>query len=234
MCNYLTKKHRTRNKNRWDLIPSFIIYKTINERLGSMSKEKIPSEMKNEAKSTPIEAVIRKSDPSRNTNSLQWSHFIPLPIRTIGGIRDQMLKIKNCTCKKSGCLKLYCDCFNSGIFCHETCKCLDCKNEEFKGQFEKDFRTEAIMAVLERNENAFRAKAQNIKSSEMTSLMAQGLVSTNADSLENETTTKSSLDRFQYKTKKSKDGCNCKKSAWCVFFFESISDAFICSFLCLH
>ena len=35
---------------------------------------------------------------------------------------------KNCNCKKSNCLKKYCECFNSGNKCTSNCKCEDCKN----------------------------------------------------------------------------------------------------------
>jgi hypothetical protein len=35
--------------------------------------------------------------------------IVPLPPRTVGGLRDQVEKTKQCNCKKSGCLKLYCD-----------------------------------------------------------------------------------------------------------------------------
>lgn len=33
-----------------------------------------------------------------------------------------------CTCKKSRCLKRYCDCYRAGIKCVAECKCVDCQN----------------------------------------------------------------------------------------------------------
>eukprot|EP00798_Chlamydomonas_sp_ICE-L_P020789 gene20789-27616_t len=39
---------------------------------------------------------------------------------------------KTCHCKKSQCLKLYCDCFASGLFC-ANCACIHCKNRPEHG-----------------------------------------------------------------------------------------------------
>ena len=33
-----------------------------------------------------------------------------------------------CHCKRSGCLKNYCECYEAKIPCSVLCKCLDCKN----------------------------------------------------------------------------------------------------------
>ncbi|WCJ40616.1 Tesmin/TSO1-like CXC domain-containing protein [Euphorbia peplus] len=35
---------------------------------------------------------------------------------------------KNCNCKRSKCLKLYCECFAAGVYCLDTCACENCFN----------------------------------------------------------------------------------------------------------
>ncbi|XP_077209823.1 tesmin/TSO1-like CXC domain-containing protein [Tasmannia lanceolata] len=62
-------------------------------------------------------------------------------------------KQKQCNCRNSRCLKLYCECFASGVYC-DGCNCMNCYNNAEN----EAARHEAVEATLERNPNAFRPK----------------------------------------------------------------------------
>lgn len=62
-------------------------------------------------------------------------------------------KCKQCNCKNSRCLKLYCECFAAGIYC-DGCNCVNC----FNNVEHEALRKEAVEATLERNPHAFRPK----------------------------------------------------------------------------
>ncbi|XP_071723703.1 protein tesmin/TSO1-like CXC 5 [Rutidosis leptorrhynchoides] len=62
-------------------------------------------------------------------------------------------KQKQCNCKHSRCLKLYCECFASGIYC-DGCNCVNCHNNVEN----EPARRDAVETTLERNPNAFRPK----------------------------------------------------------------------------
>jgi len=65
---------------------------------------------------------------------------------------------KTCNCKKSKCLKLYCECFSMSRYCN-GCKCLDCKNNEPN---EKE-RQKAIANILENRPDAFISRVNRGK-----------------------------------------------------------------------
>ena len=58
-----------------------------------------------------------------------------------------------CNCKKSRCLKLYCECFSAQIYC-DGCNCADCYNTE--GHYE--IREKAMKEWLHKDKTAFDAK----------------------------------------------------------------------------
>mmetsp|Transcript_14869 Transcript_14869/g.27494 ORF Transcript_14869/g.27494 Transcript_14869/m.27494 type:complete len:135 (-) Transcript_14869:2526-2930(-) len=60
---------------------------------------------------------------------------------------------KQCNCRHSRCLKLYCECFASGEYCVK-CNCVGCYNNAQN----EVYRKEAIQSILERNPSAFRPK----------------------------------------------------------------------------
>lgn len=70
------------------------------------------------------------------------------------GLRQHMHKKRSCNCKNSRCTKLYCECFAAGVYCNETCNCVNCCNNKIH----EDIRAQAIEATLERNPAAFRPK----------------------------------------------------------------------------
>jgi len=72
-----------------------------------------------------------------------------------------------CTCKKSRCLKMYCDCFAAKVFCSGNCTCLDCYNAASSVVV----RDHAIANILKRKPFAFtmysKAVGKNIAAEEL-------------------------------------------------------------------
>ncbi|KAL0548224.1 hypothetical protein IC582_012672 [Cucumis melo] len=114
---------------------------------------------------------------------------------------------KRCNCKKSKCLKLYCECFAAGVYCIEPCSCQDC--------FNKPIHEDTVLAtrkqIESRNPLAFAPK-----------------VIRNSDSLpepgdESNKTPASA---------RHKRGCNCKKSSCLKKYCECYQGGVGCSISC--
>jgi len=66
---------------------------------------------------------------------------------------DSESRKRICSCKKSRCLKLYCECFAAGDLC-DGCKCVSCAND---GEHETQ-RLVAVDNIKQRNALAFAPK----------------------------------------------------------------------------
>ncbi|XP_048758955.2 protein lin-54 homolog isoform X2 [Ostrea edulis] len=89
---------------------------------------------------------IASSDPSLSANLKQSVNGSAIEAT---GARPR----KPCNCTKSQCLKLYCDCFANGEFCH-NCNCNNCANN----LDHEEERSRAIKSCLDRNPMAFHPK----------------------------------------------------------------------------
>ena len=73
----------------------------------------------------------------------------------VGSPRREVLS--KCNCKKTHCLKLYCDCFSHCRQCNvNVCKCISCHNTGEKKW--AVFHAEAVKVALRRNRSAFNPK----------------------------------------------------------------------------
>ena len=126
------------------------------------------------ASSPDVSRKARRIEPSIFVGGQHWrpasSSLLPSwPISTIPtafataaaavGIPRPMpmLPPLRCRCQRSKCLKLYCDCFQSGKVCSPQCTCKDCSNTVDASGRNGD-RTAAIKAVLQRRPDAFKPK----------------------------------------------------------------------------
>ncbi|KAL3792001.1 hypothetical protein HJC23_011130 [Cyclotella cryptica] len=113
-----------------------------------------------------------------------------------------------CTCKKSRCLKLYCQCFSTNALCNPLlCRCDGCYNTAEH----VNARRHAMRIILQRNPGAFRSKF----------VPADGAVGAsdtkgdveNAAAAASASTAAAGESTEKPKVTTHKNGCKCRKSA---------------------
>ncbi|EAR84892.3 tesmin TSO1-like CXC domain protein (macronuclear) [Tetrahymena thermophila SB210] len=117
-----------------------------------------------------------------------------------------------CKCRKSLCLKLYCECFARGEICGHACVCLECKNS--KNHLE--LRNEAIKVIEAKNPSAF--------------LFSNIQATTNLNN-QDKNLTNMQLEQ-QDMAMDIRRGCNCKKSKCKKKYCECYMIGKRCSSLC--
>lgn len=111
---------------------------------------------------------------------------------------------KRCNCKKSKCLKLYCECFAAGVYCVEPCTCQECFN---KPEYE-DMVLGTRQQIESRNPLAFAPKI--VRGSESPPTNGEECSETPASA-------------------RHKRGCNCKKSMCLKKYCECFQAGVGCS-----
>ncbi|CAH8337828.1 unnamed protein product [Eruca vesicaria subsp. sativa] len=116
---------------------------------------------------------------------------------------------KRCHCKKSKCLKLYCECFAAGVYCMDSCSCVDC--------FNKPIHEDTVLAtrkkIESRNPLAFAPKV--IRNTDSSSIMEVGGEASKTPA-----------------SARHKRGCNCRKSNCLKKYCDCYQSGVGCSINC--
>ncbi|XP_004955606.1 protein tesmin/TSO1-like CXC 3 isoform X1 [Setaria italica] len=114
---------------------------------------------------------------------------------------------KRCSCKKSKCLKLYCECFAAGVYCSEPCSCQGCLNKPIHEEIVLSTRKQ----IEFRNPLAFAPKVIRMSDASL-------------ETGEDPNNTPASA--------RHKRGCNCKKSSCLKKYCECYQGGVGCSSNC--
>lgn len=61
-------------------------------------------------------------------SEIKSSNTKVVEIKFAENLKNQQVEGLSCKCKKTNCLKLYCECFLNGNICGPSCKCTECMN----------------------------------------------------------------------------------------------------------
>ncbi|XP_044482749.1 protein tesmin/TSO1-like CXC 2 isoform X2 [Mangifera indica] len=141
-----------------------------------------------------------------NVDGEEFDHTNPKRKRYKPEPDDESKACKRCNCKRSKCLKLYCECFAAGLYCVEPCSCQNCFNKPIY----EDTVMETRGQIESRNPLAFAPKV--IRSFDSV-----------GDGDEINKTPASA---------RHKSGCNCRKSSCLKKYCECFQGGVGCSISC--
>lgn len=100
---------------------------------------------------------MKRRKTRRGSNEYEGAIFdtqgSPLGLTALHAVTPEAGEIVRCNCKRSKCLKLYCDCLRVNKYC-EGCNCTECSNTETHSSV----RNAAVASIIERNPDAFKAR----------------------------------------------------------------------------
>lgn len=111
-----------------------------------------------------------------------------------------------CNCKRSKCIKLYCECFHLKVFCTEACKCHSCANRKDNEAEHK----KAIIEALARNPKAFEGEQEPEPNNELNS----------------------NIFSLGFQKEEIRKGCKCKKTKCLKKYCECYSSGEQCGIFC--
>lgn len=172
----------------------------VNSSVASLRKEEDPAENAVENAEDSSQLSVYAATDELNPNS-------PKKKRRKFETTGEGESCKRCNCKKSKCLKLYCECFAAGVYCVEPCSCQDC--------FNKPIHEETVLAtrkqIESRNPLAFAPKV--IRTTDSAQEVGEDSTRTPASA-------------------RHKRGCNCKKSNCLKKYCECYQGGVGCSINC--
>jgi hypothetical protein len=176
--------------------------------------------------SSPIQNVsrLKRKKPAKKTVEIQKfnsyasdvSPTLKMAQGTQGEDLQNVIQVKketSCKCKKSNCLKLYCECFAAKTIC-KSCSCCDCKNNEDN----KQQRESEIKKIEEKTREAFTQKIVMAVAARPNVVCSDSGLGSNEGSMANV---------YQHTR-----GCHCKKSGCLKKYCECYQSGAHCTDKC--